>query len=289
MLNNYETVRVLGEGTFGKVSLVKDSAGTLYAAKSMKSASMEDELKHEASIISKLNKLDPDDQYGIVRMKELIASPLTLIMDKYEFSLFAWVRIKGPMTMPQLANLAYQLAHAMKLIHQVGYHTDLKCENVMIQSIAPLRIRICDFGSAMKHYAGKTEHVTTLNYRCPEVICHKEWGPELDMWSIGCILAEMHTGKLLFPGRHSIDILNAWERVLGVMPKYLRLRSRYFTSNGLLRCPVDPSYLKNLSSLKNTIKDIHLVTLIGMLLVYDKNHRYTPDDVMNSTFVKKFK
>lgn len=113
----------------------------------------------------------------------------------------------------------YQTLRALKSIHSADIvHRDLKPANLLLNSNCDLKV--CDFGLARSVNSaspdGKdagllTEYVATRWYRAPEImLSFKRYTKAIDMWSVGCILAELLTGKPLFPGRdysHQLDLI----------------------------------------------------------------------------------
>ncbi|KAH9022947.1 CMGC/MAPK protein kinase [Lactarius hengduanensis] len=114
----------------------------------------------------------------------------------------------------------YQTLRALKSIHSAGIvHRDLKPANLLVNANCDLKV--CDFGLARSVKAsgaqgGKdigmmTEYVATRWYRAPEImLSFKMYTKAIDIWAVGCILAEMLTGRPLFPGRdysHQLDLI----------------------------------------------------------------------------------
>jgi p38 MAP kinase len=92
----------------------------------------------------------------------------------------------------------------LKYIHSAGViHRDLKPSNILIDENCDLKI--CDFGLAREQDAQMTGYVTTRYYRAPEImLTWQNYTYAVDTWSVGCILAEMILGKVLFPGRNHV-------------------------------------------------------------------------------------
>lgn len=101
----------------------------------------------------------------------------------------------------------YQTLRALKAMHSANVlHRDLKPSNLLLNANCDLKV--CDFGLARSAASQEdnsgfmTEYVATRWYRAPEImLTFKEYTKAIDVWSVGCILAEMLSGKPLFPGK----------------------------------------------------------------------------------------
>uniref|UniRef100_A0A7N8WPL0 Mitogen-activated protein kinase n=1 Tax=Mastacembelus armatus TaxID=205130 RepID=A0A7N8WPL0_9TELE len=131
----------------------------------------------------------------------------------------------------------YQILRGLKYIHSANVlHRDLKPSNLLINTTCDLKI--CDFGLARiadpehDHTGFLTEYVATRWYRAPEIMLNsKGYSKSIDIWSVGCILAEMLSNKPIFPGKHYLDQLN---HILA-----LDLLGRMLTFNPLKRISVE--------------------------------------------------
>mmetsp|Transcript_36892 Transcript_36892/g.59168 ORF Transcript_36892/g.59168 Transcript_36892/m.59168 type:complete len:406 (-) Transcript_36892:119-1336(-) len=111
----------------------------------------------------------------------------------------------------------YQILRGIKYVHSAQViHRDLKPRNLLVNSNCDLKI--CDFGLARVHFSDKagwmcpmTEYVCTRWYRAPEVLCSwTDYSSAIDIWSIGCIFAELLIRKPLYPGhntQHQLDLI----------------------------------------------------------------------------------
>ncbi|XP_045473180.1 mitogen-activated protein kinase 1 [Harmonia axyridis] len=114
----------------------------------------------------------------------------------------------------------YQILRGLKYIHSANVlHRDLKPSNLLLNTTCDLKI--CDFGLARvadpdhDHTGFLTEYVATRWYRAPEIMLNsKGYTKSIDIWSVGCILAEMLSNKPIFPGKHYLDQLN---HILGIL------------------------------------------------------------------------
>lgn len=98
-------------------------------------------------------------------------------------------------------------------------HCDLKPENILLKQPDRSGIRVIDYGSSCYSNEKVYTYIQSRFYRAPEVILGLDYGLPIDMWSTGCILAELYTGKPLFPGENEPDQLACIMQLLGVPNK----------------------------------------------------------------------
>ncbi len=176
-------------------------------------------LQGHPSVVRLLDIIEP-------RISDLFWS-VYLVFDYASHNLLAWNNRVDIDCSAKYELFVYQMLLALKYMHSAGIlHRDLKPENVLVNSAhSGTCINVCDFGQARPSIVGSgdgdglfTEGVTTLRYRAPEVLCTTgEYGPELDIWSLGCIVAGLyHKNKVLFGMRQSeLGQLNEIIHVLG--------------------------------------------------------------------------
>lgn len=108
----------------------------------------------------------------------------------------------------QTKYIIYQIFKALKYLHSAFiYHRDIKPANILVNRSCD--VKVCDFGLARfvdpLRDDVKTDYVVTRWYRAPELILSREYSYNIDVWSVGCILAEMLIGKVVFPGQDIKD------------------------------------------------------------------------------------
>merc|ERR1712157_724 len=125
-----------------------------------------------------------------------------------------------PISNEHICYFLYQILRGLKYIHSANViHRDLKPSNLLLNTNCDLKIidfglaRVADVGNDVQVY---TEYVATRWYRAPEVMLNsRSYSVSMDMWSVGCILAEMIQNRPLFPGRHYLDQLDLILAVIG--------------------------------------------------------------------------
>ena len=121
---------------------------------------------------------------------------------------------------------ARQIFSALSFLRSIGVvHCDVKPENVLLVSADRSAVKLIDFGSSC--FVGDTPDFTYVQsrfYRAAEVILGLPYGVEIDTWSLGCVLVEMHAGTPLFPGRDERDQLGKIAEALGPVPAWMRER-----------------------------------------------------------------
>lgn len=147
---------------------------------------------------------------------------LYLYEELMECDLHQIIRSKQPLTDSHHQSFIYQILCGLKYIHSADVlHRDLKPGNLLVN--ADCDLKICDFGLARgfsddveKNQGFLTEYVATRWYRAPEIILSFQgYTKAIDMWSVGCILAELLGGFTIFKGKDYVDQLNEIIRILG--------------------------------------------------------------------------
>ncbi|KFM27703.1 Mitogen-activated protein kinase 4 [Auxenochlorella protothecoides] len=156
---------------------------------------------------------------NVVALKDLFPPPsgpteyndVYMVQELADTDLHQIIRSPQPLSDDHVQFFLYQMLRGLKYMHSAGIvHRDLKPSNLLINSNCDLKI--CDFGLAR---AGPdinelmVEYVVTRWYRAPELLLScADYGPSIDMWSVGCIFAEMLGRKPLFPGKDYVHQLN---------------------------------------------------------------------------------
>ncbi|KAI0114469.1 hypothetical protein GGR51DRAFT_546584 [Nemania sp. FL0031] len=188
----YEIVDVLGKGSFGQVvRCIDHKTGGLVAVKIIRNKKrFHQQALVEVNILKKLREWDPKNKHS-----HLCISTELLDMNLYEFiksNSFRGFSLKliRRFTKQMLSSLAILKQH--KVIH-----CDLKPENILLRHPLHSEIKVIDFGSSCFENEKVYTYIQSRFYRSPEVILGMTYGLPIDMWSLGCILAELYTGEQL--------------------------------------------------------------------------------------------
>lgn len=219
-VDRYQRLDVLGEGTYGVVYRAIDkNTGRTVALKKVRLDRTEEGIPQTA--LREVSILQEIHHNNIVNLLDVICADgkLYLIFEFVEQDLKKALEKKGsPYTGIALKRLVYQLLDGLFFCHRHRIvHRDLKPANILLTGDGTLKI--ADFGLArafqlpMHTY---THEVVTLWYRAPEILLgEKHYSPAVDVWSVGCIMAELAKGRVLFRGDSEIGQLFEVFQVLG--------------------------------------------------------------------------
>ncbi|EKX54422.1 hypothetical protein GUITHDRAFT_156861 [Guillardia theta CCMP2712] len=207
----------LGEGSFGLVVAAKDAvAGKRVAIKKIKDA-VEDEQDGKRLLreLKLLRYCRGHENFIII--KDIILSPpgkdfkdIYIVTDLMDTDLHRIVRSPQPLSDDHVRYFIYQVLRGLKYIHSAHVmHRDLKPNNLLVNANCDLKI--CDLGLARLSDGDEslmTCYVVTRWYRAPELLLgNKQYTDAIDMWSVGCVLAELLGRKPLFQGKDYVEML----------------------------------------------------------------------------------
>uniref|UniRef100_A0A8B9WDG0 mitogen-activated protein kinase n=1 Tax=Bos mutus grunniens TaxID=30521 RepID=A0A8B9WDG0_BOSMU len=182
--------------------------------------------------------------------------------------------------------LVYQLLRGLKYIHSAGIiHRDLKPSNVAVNEDCELRI--LDFGLARQADEEMTGYVATRWYRAPEIMLNwMHYNQTVDIWSVGCIMAELLQGKALFPGSDYIDQLKRIMEVVGTpSPEVLAKISSEHARTYIQSLPPMPQ--KDLRSIFRGANPL-AVDLLGRMLVLDSDQRVSAAEALAHAYFSQY-
>lgn len=213
-VHDFEMIKKINEGTYGVVYKAKDKkTGEIVALKKVKMNIERDGFP--MSSLREINILLSFNHPFIVDVKEVVVDNYDgtfMVMEYMEHDLKGLMELKKqPFSMGEVKYMMLQLLEGVKYLHDNWIlHRDLKTSNILLNNKGELKI--CDFGlsrqygSPLKPY---TPVVVTLWYRAPELLLGaKKYSTAIDMWSVGCIMAELVAKEPLFRGKTEIEQLH---------------------------------------------------------------------------------
>uniref|UniRef100_A0A5F9CPC8 Homeodomain interacting protein kinase 1 n=1 Tax=Oryctolagus cuniculus TaxID=9986 RepID=A0A5F9CPC8_RABIT len=217
MTNSYEVLEFLGRGTFGQVAKCwKRSTKEIVAIKILKNhPSYARQGQIEVSILSRLSS-ENADEYNFVRSYECFQhkNHTCLVFEMLEQNLYDFLKQNkfSPLPLKYIRPILQQVATALMKLKSLGLiHADLKPENIMLVDPVrqPYRVKVIDFGSASHvSKAVCSTYLQSRYYRAPEIILGLPFCEAIDMWSLGCVIAELFLGWPLYPGASEYDQVN---------------------------------------------------------------------------------
>ncbi|XP_077954106.1 homeodomain-interacting protein kinase 2-like [Gasterosteus aculeatus] len=209
MNNTYEVLEFLGRGTFGQVvKCWKRGTNEIVAIKILKNhPSYARQGQIEVSILARLSTESADD-YNFVRAYECFQhkNHTCLVFEMLEQNLYDFLKQNkfSPLPLKYIRPVLQQVASALMKLKSLGLiHADLKPENIMLvdPSRQPYRVKVIDFGSASHvSKAVCSTYLQSRYYRAPEINLGLPFCEAIDMWSLGCVIAELFLGWPLYPG-----------------------------------------------------------------------------------------
>ncbi|XP_009612170.1 mitogen-activated protein kinase 19-like isoform X1 [Nicotiana tabacum] len=293
----YKILEVIGKGSYGVVCAAIDThTGEKVAIKKIT-----DIFEHTSDAIRILREIKllrllrhPD----IVDIKRIMLPPsrrdfrdIYVVFELMESDLHHVIKANDDLTHEHHRFFLYQMLRALKYMHTANvYHRDLKPKNILAN--ANCKLKICDLGLARVAFSDTpttvlwTDYVATRWYRAPE-LCgsfFSKYTPAIDIWSIGCIFAEVLTGKPLFPGKSIVHQLDLMTDLLGTPPAD--------TISGV-RNEKARKYLNSMRK-KNPVPftekfpdaDPLVLLLLQRLLAFDPKDRPTAEEALSDPYFK---
>ncbi|BAF18318.1 mitogen-activated protein kinase 17 [Oryza sativa Japonica Group] len=247
--NRYKVSEVIGKGSYGVVAAAVDTqTGERVAIKKINDVF--DHVSDATRILREIKLLRLLRHPDIVEIKHIMLPPsrrefrdIYVIFELMESDLHQVIKANDDLTPEHHQFFLYQLLRGMKYIHAASvFHRDLKPKNILAN--ADCKLKVCDFGLARVSFNDTpsaifwTDYVATRWYRAPE-LCgsfFSKYTPAIDIWSVGCIFAELLTGKPLFPGKNVVHQLDLMTDLLGTpsaesLAKIRNEKARRYLSN----------------------------------------------------------
>ncbi|KAL6553519.1 Mitogen-activated protein kinase 19 [Orobanche gracilis] len=275
--NRYKILEIIGKGSYGVVCAAIDThTGERVAIK--KITDIFEHISDAIRILREIKLLRILRHPDIVEIKRIMMPPsrrdyrdIYVVFELMESDLHQVIKANDDLTHEHHRFFLYQMLRALKYMHTANvYHRDLKPKNILAN--ANCKLKICDFGLARVAFS---DAPTTIFWT---------YTPAIDIWSVGCIFAEVLSGKPLFPGKsvvHQLDLITdllgtpSTDTILGVRNekarKYLMdMRKKRAVPFSEKFFNVDPSALK----------------LLQRLLAFDPKDRPSAEEALADPYFK---
>ncbi|CAH8868889.1 unnamed protein product [Trichobilharzia szidati] len=236
----YTVYGYTGHGVFSNVVRARDSArGNLEVAVKIirNNDVMHKSGLKELEVLKKLNDADPHDRFHCLRLYrhffhknhlcmvfELMSLNLREVLKKYGRNIGLHIAA--------IRSYTQQLLLALKLMRKCGIlHADIKPDNILVNE-SKILLKLSDFGSASTVQDNDiTPYLVSRFYRAPEIILGVPYDYNVDLWSTSVTLFELHTGKIMFPGKTNNEMLRLMMEVKGRMPGRVIRRGMFRTQH----------------------------------------------------------
>jgi len=280
----YERIDYLGAGTFSKVVSAKNKEnGELVAIKNIYMNKDQPTL----SLMREIMCLMHCSHVNIIKFVEVLSSlsslnqsKISIVTELCDKDLYYLIHKRSPLGREFYKDMLHQMLLALQYIHSINIiHRDIKSSNFLITSEGV--IKLADFGLA-KHMqnelAPHTPVVVTLAYRAPELLLSdKNYSSAIDMWSLGCCLAEILLGEPLFDSYNSSEISHL-NQILQLFGSPREGEFEFATISFKEIIPVQDWRDKFLGALKSEIQ------ILELCFVYDSTNRLTASKALSLSF-----
>uniref|UniRef100_A0A8D0KTR8 Protein kinase domain-containing protein n=1 Tax=Strix occidentalis caurina TaxID=311401 RepID=A0A8D0KTR8_STROC len=271
----------------GERDPLKQSTGEVVAIKILKKKRYHGRVvKKELKLLQALRGVDTEESH-IVRFLESFADGACtyLVFELLEQNLRDFQKKNNflPLPVRHIRTITVQLLAALLKLKELStIHADLKPENIMLVDHAryPFHVKLVDFGSACTLTEAchiKQPYIQTRFYRAPEILLGLPFCEKVDVWSLGCVMAELHLGWPLYPGINEYDQVRYICSTLGApgeeMVKPVERRRYVFSSLDQLEALAEHCDLRG------------MVALLKTMLTWDSQERITPSAALEHPFI----
>ncbi|KAI9319871.1 kinase-like domain-containing protein [Dichotomocladium elegans] len=299
----YEVIDVLGRGSFGQVVKCYDhKTGDTVAIKIIRNKKrFHAQARTEIKILQDLIAWDPQDQYHNIRMTDffMFREHLCIAFECMSMNLYEFIKSNNHRGFSQslIKRFTQQLLRSLCLLYEHGViHCDLKPENILLKHPSKKTIKVIDFGSSCFETDRVYTYIQSRFYRSPEIILGMSYNMSIDMWSLGCIIAELYTGMPIFPGENEHEQLACIMEILGTPSPYLIAQSTrrklFFDSSNNPRIIPNSRGVRRWPGTKTLAQALRcndplFLDFIEQCLQWDPMKRMTPDQALTHDWILK--
>uniref|UniRef100_A0A6G1SHY1 dual-specificity kinase n=1 Tax=Aceria tosichella TaxID=561515 RepID=A0A6G1SHY1_9ACAR len=229
----YEMLKIIGKGSFGSVIRAFDHKNMQNVALKMvrNEKRFHQQAQTEINILRHLREKDINNSMNVIHMFEhfIFRDHTCITFELLSLNLYELTRKNkfAGFSIHLVRRFAYSILKCLEALNENKIiHCDLKPENVLLKQQSRSGIKVIDFGSSCFENERIHSYIQSRFYRSPETILGAKYGMPIDMWSLGCILAELATGHPLLPGEDEADQLACIMELLGMPPASLLQQSK---------------------------------------------------------------
>ncbi|KAL5013904.1 hypothetical protein ScPMuIL_008174 [Solemya velum] len=291
-VEEFNCLNRIEEGTYGVVYRARDKKTEEIVA--LKRLKMEKEKEgFPITSLREINTLLKAQHQNIVTVREIVVGSsmdkIYIVMDYVEHDLKSLMdTMKNPFLVGEVKTLLIQLLKGVAHLHDNWIiHRDLKTSNLLLSHKGILKVGdfglAREYGSPLKHY---TPIVVTLWYRAPELLLGiKEYSTQIDMWSVGCIMAELLNMKALWPGKSEIDQLQKIFKDLGTPNE--KIWTGVMELPGMKKCTfTEYPYNTIRQRFGSYLTDVGF-DLLNRFLTYNPGKRITAEESLKHDYFKE--
>jgi dual specificity tyrosine-phosphorylation-regulated kinase 2/3/4 len=286
----YEMIKLLGKGSFGGVIKCLDHKHNRPVAIKL----LRDGPKHRSHIAMENEFLEllqthSSPSHHIVLLHETFSfrSYFCFVLELHSLNLYHALRESNfsGFPLPIVCMIARQGAEALRFCHSMNViHGDVKPENIVFSDARQTSITLIDFGSSA--YLGRTvfTYIQSRFYRAPEVVLGLPYDSKIDVWSLGCLLCEVASGRPLFEAEDEQELMRLFLKTLGMPPRWMvqsgRRSHRYFAR---------PQMVGQQSSIteETGVRDQGFLSLVSGCLNWDPKVRLSAEQILAHPWVGK--
>jgi dual specificity protein kinase YAK1 len=312
--SNGKTYRIegsLGSGQFGQVYHVlhinpDDGSPRPYAVKiSRSNSSALEQFEYEAVVLDYL-RTEPEN-ISSYQSSFIYESHYCILLDLLGKSVFQSLRDSGFNGMPlgQVQMFLSQILQALSHLHRLNLvHLDVKPENILFEDSSESRVRLIDYGNCCSSGDPSITYAQTRYYRSPEMALGLSCSTSADIWSAGCVAAEMFLGLPIFAATSTPHLLDLMEERLGKFPECMQSQILDIRTSRAY-APVESRKIFRYSSLASIIREYSpkgnlklkesrqymeqkavLLDLLLQMLEFDPDKRITAATALSHPFFK---
>ena len=297
----FELVDLLGQGSFGQVARCYDHKnGCYFAVKIIRNKKrFHAQALVELDILKQLTEWDPNQEHHTIQIIEhfYFRGHLCLVTELFSINLYDLIKANAfrGFNTALIRNFATQVLKCLCLLQNRRLvHCDLKPENILLIHPLHSEVRVIDFGSSCYENERVYTYIQSRFYRSPEVILGLAYNTAIDMWSLGCILAELFTGYPIFSGENEREQMACIMEILDLpdleLINFSNRRKVFFDSQFRPRPYISKKGRRRLPGTRTLAEvlnchDASFVDFVSRCLTWSPQTRMTAEEALSHPFI----